>query len=160
LIAVVWSLTQAGNLKPVVVAELMDQLQLDGELLNVVRGGQADKEQDIWPLHKVRIVCMLAGLLKRRGQQLEATRKAERLIKRERAGELYELCSAPGSRSSTSPTARADWPEPAPGCLHALPFAVRGARLAQGRGFVGQWCCPTRAKRTALADHGRSYRAG
>jgi hypothetical protein len=48
-------------------------------------------EQDMDPLHRLRVVCQLAGLLRKRAQRFEPTRKARDLAAPERAGELYAL---------------------------------------------------------------------
>jgi hypothetical protein len=127
-------MTQAGNIKPDIVAELLEQLQLDGELLRVVREDRRIKEQDIWPLHKMRVVCTLAGLLKRRGQRLEAARKAERLIEPERAGELYALLFRTWFRRfNLAYGTRGDWPElqhQVAYTLYRLRFAAQDWRTA------------------------------
>ncbi len=108
-----FGLTQAGNLKLDMVAELLSRMQLDPEYLSIVhRPGTRLKEQDLWPLHKLRVVCKLAGLLKRRGQRLEATHAARRLIKPERAGELHVLLFQTWFRKfNIGYGTRGHWPE-------------------------------------------------
>jgi hypothetical protein len=48
-------------------------------------------EQDVWPLHCTRVLCTLAGLLKRRKGGLRLTKLGLALLADARAGELYAL---------------------------------------------------------------------
>jgi hypothetical protein len=126
-------LTQAGNLKLDLVAELLPRMQLDPEFVRSLQEFYArPKEQDVRPLHKLRIVCTLAGLLKRRGQQLERTRLAERLIDPSRAGELYaRLFHTWFRKFNLGYGMRASWPElqhQVAYTLYRLPFAARDWR--------------------------------
>jgi hypothetical protein len=128
-------LTQAGNLKLDLVAELLPRMQLDPGFVSSLQEFYArPKEQDVRPLHKPRIVCTLAGLLKRRGQRLEPARIAERLIDPARAGELYaRLFHTWFRKFNLGYGMRASWPElqhQVAYTLYRLPFAVRDWRGA------------------------------
>ncbi|MGH7467560.1 MAG: SEC-C metal-binding domain-containing protein [Longimicrobiales bacterium] len=84
-------LTQQGNLRLAVVRELI-------ELMRFARVERADyleqkrvTEQDVWPLHRARVLCVLAGLLVRRKGRLQLTKMGRALLADVRAGELYAL---------------------------------------------------------------------
>jgi hypothetical protein len=84
--------TEAGNLKLDVVATLLDRLRLEPENVEFLRErSKRIREQDVWELHEVRVICELAGLLRKRRQRFEPTKRARALLDERRAGELFEL---------------------------------------------------------------------
>src|SRR5690606_23274482 len=73
-----------------VVAALIDRFTFDDGYIEDVRAvTKRIKEQDVFPLHVVRLVCELAGLLRRRSQRFEVTTAGRRLAASDRAGELH-----------------------------------------------------------------------
>jgi hypothetical protein len=72
------------------VAALLDRIKTHDTWLDLRRqvGGRIT-EHDVWPMHKIRLVCGMAGLLRRRKQQLEPTRAARQLMAEDAIGELY-----------------------------------------------------------------------
>jgi hypothetical protein len=80
--------TVAGNLPRSVVAEFRDRLRLPPDLPAEYLTG-ARNEEDVFPLHVVRVLLDLAGLIKRRKGAFSATRRGSDLLADERAGELF-----------------------------------------------------------------------
>jgi hypothetical protein len=105
--------TQKGNLKVEVIATLIQQWQADDSLVDfLVKRGKRITEQDLDPLHRLRVVCKLAGLLRKRAQRFEPTRKARDLADPERAGELFALLFRTWFRKFNLAYGRYDaWPE-------------------------------------------------
>lgn len=82
--------TQAGNLKLVVVAELLERFRFpEGTLAQLRSVTKRITEQDVRNLHEARVIAELGGLLHRRGPRFELTRPGEELLGDEAAGELY-----------------------------------------------------------------------
>lgn len=82
--------TAAGNLTRAVVAELMERLRLEaGYIADVRRMNKVINEQDVWPLHIVRVLLEVGGLIQRRKGVFRATRRGRALVEERRAGELY-----------------------------------------------------------------------
>jgi hypothetical protein len=84
--------TQAGNLKLDVVAELIDRMRFVDDYGAILRSyGKRITEQDAMRVHRLRVVCGLAGLLRLRSQRFEPTRSARSLVQPARTGELFAL---------------------------------------------------------------------
>lgn len=83
--------TPAGNLKLAVVSDLIDHLELDELVAKMREHRKRITEQDVWPLHIVRVICDVAGLLHRRSNRFHITRNGRALADPTRAGELYAL---------------------------------------------------------------------
>lgn len=84
--------TQKGNLKVEVVRTLVERWQSDDDLFHFVTDrGTRLIEADVDPIHRLRVVLRLAGLLRKRGPRFELTRKAREMATPEGAGELYAL---------------------------------------------------------------------
>jgi hypothetical protein len=105
--------TQAGNLKLEVVGVLLDRMRFDDEYGAELRAhGRRITEQDVGPVHRVRVVCGLAGLLRRRSQRFEPTRLARSLVQPDRAGELFALLFRTWFRKfNLAYGTRVEWPE-------------------------------------------------
>jgi len=83
--------TQAGNLQVAVVRQLIERVGLSGLAaayadLPTVRG---PREQEVWPVHEVRVLSERAGLLRARKARFELTKKGRDLAAPDRAGELF-----------------------------------------------------------------------
>jgi hypothetical protein len=84
--------TQKGNLKVEVVKTLVERWQSDDDLFHfITERGTRLIEDDVDPVHRLRVVLKLAGLLRKRGPRFEPTRKGRELAAPEGAGELYAL---------------------------------------------------------------------
>jgi hypothetical protein len=84
--------TDAGNLRRATVATLMDELELEPDYVDFLRRySKAINEEDVWPLHVVRVLLELAGLVKRRKGEFSLTRRGAEMLADERAGELFAL---------------------------------------------------------------------
>jgi hypothetical protein len=81
--------TEAGNLRRVVVTEMLDRMTWpDGYAERVRQANKTINEHDVWPLHILRVVLDVAGLLRRRKGQFKVTRDGRRLAKEPNAGTL------------------------------------------------------------------------
>jgi hypothetical protein len=80
--------TQAGNIRPVVVNDLIDRLQLADDFAFVRDRNRRIREQDVWPVHIPRVICDVAGLLRRRSRRFHVTRQGRRLAEPAHAAEL------------------------------------------------------------------------
>ena len=74
--------TQAGNLKVAVVRALLERLDY-GDV------SRRTTEQDVWPVHEIRVLCQVSGLLQHRGARFELTMDGTELIAEAEAGRLY-----------------------------------------------------------------------
>lgn len=82
-------LTAAGNLNLKFVAAMVERFDWpDHAPADVHRFTKRVGEQEFLPLHYLRVVLGLAGLVRRYRGQLRATKEAQRLLAAERAGEL------------------------------------------------------------------------
>lgn len=82
--------TSAGNLNRKFVAEMLERLDLEFRWLEVLQNyRRVINEQDVFPLHALRVVLDLAGLIKRRSGKFSLTRKGSSLLKEEVSGALY-----------------------------------------------------------------------
>lgn len=105
--------TQAGNLKLDAVAQLVERMTFEEGYLEEMRSASRRiTEQDVWPLHCVRVVCELAGLLRRRSQRFDLTAAGRTLADAERVGKLYALLFRTWFREfNMDYVSRWEWPE-------------------------------------------------
>ncbi|MDO9508237.1 MAG: hypothetical protein Q7I97_02650 [Thermovirgaceae bacterium] len=84
--------TTRGNLNREVVKQVFEKsIRPEGMFMSRFFQPRVLNEENVTTAHFPRIVCGLAGLLKKRKGHFEITRKAENLLKNENAGELYAL---------------------------------------------------------------------
>lgn len=82
--------TVAGNLKRVVVAEMLERMRLpEGYVRNLRWMNKVVNERDAWPVHLVRVNLELAGLIHRRKGTFLLTGEGRRLMSPDAAGELF-----------------------------------------------------------------------
>jgi hypothetical protein len=105
--------TAKGNLKLDVVGALVDAWQTADSAFRIFRESATRiTEQDVWPLHEVRVVCELAGLLRKRKHRFEITRRGRDLAVPTRAGALFALLFRTCFRKYNLAYGRAtEWPE-------------------------------------------------
>jgi hypothetical protein len=81
--------TAAGNLNRQFVATLLDPDAWPGSYVQeVIEHSKVVNEADLWPLHILRVVLEVAGLLTRRADAFRATRGGRELLDDARAGAL------------------------------------------------------------------------
>ena len=84
--------TEAGNLNRKFVAEMMEQLDLNPRTLEIIREvNKVINEETLWDLHINRVVCELAGLIRRNRGKFQVIQKRSHLMQDENAGPLYQL---------------------------------------------------------------------
>lgn len=84
--------TAKGNLTRKAVAELLDRLDYPPDYLEAVRAvNKVINEYDVFPVHILRILLELAGLIRRRKGVFRASKKARSLLAEDQAGALYAL---------------------------------------------------------------------
>ena len=84
--------TAAGNLNRAFVETMVGRLAWrPGFVEDLRRWNKVLNEADVRPLHVLRVVCELAGLVRTRQGAFRATRRAERLLAPEAAGRLLAL---------------------------------------------------------------------
>jgi hypothetical protein len=82
--------TATGNLNRATVAALMEQMDWrPGYLDELRRHSKVINESDAFPLHLLRVVAELAGLIKRRTAKYSLTRQGAAMLAEEKAGELF-----------------------------------------------------------------------
>ena len=82
--------TAKGNLTRAFVAHMLDLLALRPGYLEMMRQVcKVINESDVWPLHIVRAVCQVGGLVRKRKKRFVVTRKARGMLQEDRAGALY-----------------------------------------------------------------------
>jgi hypothetical protein len=82
--------TATGNLTRAFVSSVCDRLRLATNSLQIRRSHcKAINEQDIWPLHKVRLLAEYGKLAARRNRRFVVTKLGRELMADERAGELF-----------------------------------------------------------------------
>ena len=81
--------TAAGNLNRQFVATLLDPAAWPGSRVEeVLKVNKVVNEADLWPLHILRVVLEVAGLLTRRADAFRATRRGRELLDDAHAGAL------------------------------------------------------------------------
>jgi hypothetical protein len=82
--------TATGNLNRVFVRQMFDRLILSKPLReSTLQVCKVLNEQDVWPLHVVRIVSECGGLVSRRKQRFQPTRAGRELLPAAQAGMLF-----------------------------------------------------------------------
>jgi len=82
--------TATGNLSRVFAGVMLDRLRLARPYRDSVRSVcKVINEQDVWPLHLVRVVCECAGLVARRKKRMRLTRAGQALLPDGQAGALF-----------------------------------------------------------------------
>ncbi|HOC54833.1 MAG TPA: hypothetical protein PKI20_04355 [Verrucomicrobiota bacterium] len=82
--------TATGNLNRVFVRQMFDRLILPERFRDItLQVCKVLNEQDVWPLHVVRIVSECAGLVARRNKRFQLTRAGRELRADPYAGALY-----------------------------------------------------------------------
>lgn len=82
--------TATGNLTRAFVSDVCDRLRLAPTSLQIRRSyRKAINEQDIWPLHKARLLAEYGRLVARRKRRFAVTKRGRELMADERAGELF-----------------------------------------------------------------------
>ena len=141
--------TKAGNLRRVVVTEMLERMTWpDGYAERVRDMNKAINEDDVWGLHILRVVLGVAGLLRRRKGQFRVTRESRKLAGEQRAGSLlahlfrayfHDFNLAYGDRDAAAPGLQAvvplllwrigaearDWVDPEALAEKVLPDSLR-----------------------------------
>jgi hypothetical protein len=82
--------TATGNLNRAFVREMFDRLKVPPPYHKSVRlVCKVLNEQDVWPLHIVRVVCECGGLVTRRKKRFQLTKAGRALLPDDRAGALF-----------------------------------------------------------------------
>lgn len=82
--------TATGNLTRAFVGQMFDRLQLDPDYRKITRSVcKVINEQDVWPLHEVRLLAEYGKLVARRNRRFAVTKLGRELLADERAGELF-----------------------------------------------------------------------
>jgi hypothetical protein len=82
--------TSAGRLNRKFVAQMFEQFRLSApHRESMVKVCKVINEQDLWPLHLVRIVSECGGLVARRKKQFRVTGSGRRLLSDSQAGGLF-----------------------------------------------------------------------
>jgi hypothetical protein len=82
--------TQAGNLNRRAVAELTEALRWEPRFAEALRTHAGTlNEMDVFPLHVLRVVLGLAGLIRKWKGAFRVTARGRALVPEDRAGELY-----------------------------------------------------------------------
>ena len=83
-------LTATGNLTRAFVGRVFDRLHLEKNYRTSVRSVcKVINEQDVWPLHEVRLLAEYGKLVARRNKRFVVTKLGRELLADERAGELF-----------------------------------------------------------------------
>jgi len=84
--------TAKGNLNRKFTKLMFERMHWrPGHKEDMVRYNKVLNEQDVWPLHFLRIICKLAGLVRKQRRKFLVTNKAQKLLAEQKAGELYAL---------------------------------------------------------------------
>ena len=84
--------TARGNLNRKIVKILFDKIVLDEDYKRfTLQYNKVINDEDVFPLHIMRIVCEGAGLIHIRKNKFMVVKKYHDLISEERAGELYHM---------------------------------------------------------------------
>ena len=82
--------TATGNLNRVFVRQMFDRLILSRRFReSTLRFSKVLNEPDVWPLHIVRVVSELAGLVTHRKKRFQVTRAGRELLPEAQAGALF-----------------------------------------------------------------------
>ncbi len=84
--------TAKGNLNRKFTKLMFERMHWrPGHKEDTIRYNKVLNEQDVWSLHVVRIICELAGLVRKRKRKFLVTNKARKLLADGKSGELYAL---------------------------------------------------------------------
>lgn len=72
--------TQLGNLPRKFVAAILPRFEMEEWERGFIGQFKAINEGDVWPLHEVRVVCKVGGLLSKRKGRFRLTRQAKGLL--------------------------------------------------------------------------------
>lgn len=72
--------TQAGNLPRKFVAAIFPRLEIEEWKRQFIQQFKVINEGDLWPLHEVRVVCEVGGLLSKRKGRFRLTKKGKGLL--------------------------------------------------------------------------------
>ena len=82
--------TAAGYLTRAFVARIFDRLQLESDFRKTTRSVcKVINEQDVWPLHEVRLLAEFGKLIARRNKRFAVTKLGRELLADDRAGKLF-----------------------------------------------------------------------
>ena len=82
--------TSAGNLNRAFVGQMLDQLRWETDYIeDLHRYNKVVNEQDVDPLHVMRVVAGLAGLVTLRKRAFRVTKRGERALTTKGAGDAY-----------------------------------------------------------------------
>jgi len=82
--------TATGNLTRAFVGRVFDRLRLESRYVRSLRSVcKVINEQDVWPLHEVRLLAEYGKLVARRNKRFTVTKLGRELLADERAGELF-----------------------------------------------------------------------
>lgn len=83
-------MTSSGNLIRAFVAEMIDALDVNREVINwITKYKKAINEEDAWDLHLTRVICQSARLIRPYRGKFRVLKKAEKLLEEHHAGKLY-----------------------------------------------------------------------
>lgn len=84
--------TASGNLSRKLVAELTDKMVIDEDYLRTVNAvSKVINEEDIDPLHCVRVILDIAKVIRKYKGSWRVTKKHENLVEDDQAGELFKI---------------------------------------------------------------------
>jgi hypothetical protein len=128
--------TPKGNLPRTFVAAFRERIRWDSaDDARWLEGRKVLNEEDVYPLHRARIILDLAGLIKRRKGEFSLTRAGERMLDDAQAGELFATLFRTYFRRFN--LAYVDGVEPVTGFQHTV--AVTLYRFGQ---VGGEWKSP------------------
>ena len=82
--------TAKGNLRRAFVEQMLELLTLPPGHLEMLRQVcKVINESDVWPLHIVRVLCQVGGLVRKYKKRFAVTRKGRELLPEDRIGALY-----------------------------------------------------------------------
>ena len=82
--------TAKGNLTRQFVSQMLEHLDLPKDCLRIVRAvNRVINEHDVWPLHVLRGVCELGGVVEKQKKRFTLTRVGKEMMPNQKAGELY-----------------------------------------------------------------------
>ncbi|HZQ48549.1 MAG TPA: hypothetical protein VFC07_16145 [Verrucomicrobiae bacterium] len=83
--------TATGRLNRVFVQQMFERLKLDSDFRDSIRTVcKVVNEQDLWPLHLVRIISEIAGLVARRKKHFILTKTGRAMLPDNQAGALFQ----------------------------------------------------------------------
>jgi hypothetical protein len=84
--------TVRGNLNRRFVSLMFEKMQLDDDYRKTTKKyNKVLNEADVFELHIIKIICELAGIIRRRKKKILVIKKHQKLLSEENAGKLYYL---------------------------------------------------------------------